>query len=288
MAHGYVTKYLKKKDGIQIFFRFWSGRKDMPIIILLHGIGSHSLRFEHLAKYFQKQRFNIYAFDFMGFGKSQSFQGHIESFNTYINETLAMVKLSKMSFPNNKKFVIGEDMGGIVGLHFARYYQKLIDGLILLSPAVKLKLRIPFQKIFNAMLNTVFNKLYQFDLPFTNEMLTRDFKMQKKLQEDDFNGKIVTAKFYFAMMESLKKINKIAHNINIPVYTLQAGNDLLVNIDSVKEVFCSLNSMMKELIILPEFYHSLSIDKNRQLVFQLIEKWINKILFLEESIKEGH
>ncbi len=121
MAYGYVTKYLKKKDGLQIFFRFWSGRKDMPILILLHGLGSHSQRFEFAAKYFQKRKYNIYAFDFTGFGKSQSFQGHIESFNTFINETLAIVKLSKMNFMNNQTFIVGEGIGGIVGMYFSRY-----------------------------------------------------------------------------------------------------------------------------------------------------------------------
>lgn len=288
MAQGYVTKYLKRKDNVQIFFRFWAGKKDMPVLILLHGICSHSLRFEYLANYFQKKNFNIYSFDFTGFGKSQSFQGYVESFNTYINETLAMVKLSNMDFPDNERFVVGEDIGGVVGLYFAKYYQKLIDGLILLSPAVKIKLHIPFQKLVNALLKTVVNKYHQIDLPFTNEMLTRDFEMQQMLHLDELDGKTVTAKFYFAMMESLKKLNKIAKQVNIPVYILQAGNDLLVDVDCVREVFGYLNSRVKELNILPDFYHSLSLDTNRQLVFQLMEKWINKVLFLEEKIKESH
>ncbi len=138
------------------------------------------------------------------------------------------------------------------------------------------------------MFNTALNKFYQFDLPFTNEMLTRDFKMQKKLQDDGLTGKIVTAKFYFALKESLKKIHRTAQHIDIPVYILQAGNDLLVDIISVKEVFGCLNSNVKELNILPGFFHSLSIDKNREMVFQLMEKWINKVMFLEDSIKEDH
>ncbi len=287
MAYSYVTKYLKKRNGTQIFFRFWSGKKDMPVLVLLHGIGAHSLRFEYLTRYFQKQKFNIYAFDFTGFGKSQTFQGHVESFNTYINETLAIVKLSKMDFPGNKTFLIGEDIGGVIGLYFAKYYQKLINGLILLSPSVKIKMHIPLQKLLNAIISTALNKLHQFDLPFTNEMLTRDFKMQKKLQHDELDTKTVTAKFYFAMMESLKKIHKIAEQVTLPVYILQAGNDMLVDIDSVKEVFSCLNSSIKELNILPDFFHSLSIDKNRELIFPLIERWINKVLILEKTIEEN-
>ena len=145
MTNEFVTKYLKKKDGMQIFFRYWAGDPKMPVMILLHGISSHSLRFEFLANYFQKKKFNVYAFDFAGFGKSQAFQGHIESFNTYVNETLAMVKLSQMDFPDNKKFIIGEDTGGIVALHFAKYYQDLVDGLILLSLAIKERLSLIFK-----------------------------------------------------------------------------------------------------------------------------------------------
>lgn len=284
MTQEFITKFLRKKDGTQIFFRFWNGKKDMPVLILLHGLGAHSLRYEYMAKYFQKRKYNIYAFDFTGFGKSHQFKGHVESFNTYVNETLSILQLSKIEFPNNRRFIVGEDTGGVVGVHFASHYQDFLDGLILLSPAAKIKYNIQLQKMFNALINTLFNKFYQYDLPFTKEMMTRDFKMQSKLQHDELDVKTVTGKFYFAMIEAIKKLNKIASNINLPVYILQAENDLLIDVNSVKELFNNLNSKVKEINILKDFYHSLSIEKNKELVFQLMENWINKVLFLKDNI----
>lgn len=284
MSHKFITKFLKKPDGEQIFFRFWAGRKDMPVIILLHNLGAHSLRFEFMADYFLKKKFNVYAFDFMGFGKSQKYRGHIESFNTYVNETLAMVKLSKIEFPRSNRFIIGEGIGGVVGVHFSSHYQELIDGMILLSPCAKIRYALKMQKLFDALINTIFNKFYQYDLPFTKEMLTNDFKMQKHLQHDELDVKTVTAKFYTAMMESIKKMNKIVPDIKIPIYVLQAENDLLVEINSVRELFNNLGSAIKELNVLEGFYHALSIDKDRDMVFQLIENWINKVLYLKENL----
>ncbi|MBU1076223.1 MAG: lysophospholipase [Spirochaetes bacterium] len=284
MSVKFTTKFLRKKDGTQIFFRFWQGKSDMPVMILLHGLGAHSLRFEKIANYYNKKKYNIYAFDFTGFGKSHKFKGHIESFNTYVNETLAMVKLSKIEFPKNSRFIVGEDIGGVVGLHFASHYQELITGLILLSPAARIRHNIQFQKMINALINTFFNKFYQYDLPFTKEMLTRDFKMQKELQHDELDVKTVTAKFYFAMLEAMKKLNRAALNVTLPVFLLQAENDLLIDVNSVKDLFNNLNSGSKELCVLKNFYHSLSIDKDHELVFQLIDNWINKILFLNDKI----
>ncbi len=283
MAVNFSTKYLKKQDGTQIFFRFWKGKKNYPVLILLHGLGAHSLRFEEMANYFKKENFNVYAFDFTGFGKSQGFKGHIDNFNTYVNETLLILKLSQIEYPKSPKFIIGESMGGVIGLHFARYYQEYINGLILLSPASKIKIHIPFRKKFDAVVSLIFDKFKQYEVPFTKEMITRDYKWQKKLQKDSLDVKTVTAKFYFELDKAMKELKNILPKINLPVYILQAGDDLLIDKEGTKELFNLLNSSSKSFEILENFYHALSIDRDREFVYSLIYRWIDYRLYIENS-----
>lgn len=280
MAKGFITKFLKKPNGEFIFLRFWKGAKEGPVLILLHDMGSHSLRFEPLAQVFQKLGYNIYAFDFSGFGKSQTFKGHIENFNVYVNEVLAMAKLAQMEFPKNTKFIIGEGMGGTAAVHYARYYQETLQGLILLSPAVKFRIHIPVERTLKALFNALFNKYIPYEIPVTKEMLTREFKMQKKLQTDELNIKSVTTEFYLELQDAMNKMNRMAAEIRIPVYLLQAAEDLVIDAGSVRAFFNILDSRHKELILLERFYHSLSIDKDKEFVFQLIHSWIDKLLFV--------
>lgn len=282
MNKGFTTRFLKKKDGSQIFFRFWPGKKDMPVYILLHDIGGHSLHFEYLADHFQKLGYNLYAFDFAGFGKSQEFKGHIDDFTVYLNETLSILKLCKTEFSRNNVFIIGDSLGALVAVLFAKYYQKFISGLILLAPAVKLKIHISLKKIISAYFQSLFNKYLIYELPFTKEMLISDFKVQKRLQHDELNVKSITISFALAMNMAMNNALKIANEINIPVLVLSGEKDLLVDIEGIKELFNSLNSRVKELNILDKFYHSLIMDRNREFVFDIIVQWVNKILFMHE------
>ncbi len=286
MAANFSTKFLKKQDGTQIFFRFWRGKKNFPVLIFLHGLGAHGLRFEESANFFKKHGFNIYTFDFTGFGKSQGYRGHIKNFNIYINETLSILKLSQIEFPKSPKFVIGESMGGVVGLHFAKYYQEYLNGLILLSPAVKIKIPIAVKRKLDVIVNLIFNDLKQYELPYTKEMLTRDFKWQKKLQKDELDVKSVTTKFFFAFDKAIKNLRPLAKEITLPILLLQAGDDLLIDVPAVKEFFGTLGSGSKDIEILQNFYHALSIDTDRHIVFNLILRWINKRLYIENSIEK--
>lgn len=285
MAKGFITKFLKKPNGDQIFFRLWEGRAEMPVLILLHGIGSHSLRYEPLALYFQKLGYTLYAFDFSGFGKNQTFKGHIPNFNVYVNETLAMVKLAQIQFPKNKIFILAESMGGIVAIHFARYYQEYIHGLILLSPWIKSKIHTPLQKKINTIFNLLFNKYTPYPVPFTNEILTRDYKMQKNMEKDELNVKTLTAEFLSARDIALYKIKKMSHKIELPLFLLQAGNDLLLDTTASYEFFNAIKSQIKEFILLEKFYHALSIDREKEFVFELIASWIKKIISIKDHVQ---
>ncbi len=286
MKRSFITKYLKKSDGTQIFFRFWKGKKNSPALILLHGLGAHSLRFEEMAEFFRKRSFNVYAFDFSGFGKSQAYKGHIDKFETYLNETLAMLKLAETELPDVPKFIVGESMGGVVGIHFAKYYQDYFDGLILLSPAILCNIKIPLQKKIEAGFNTLFNKFHTYDVPFTNEMLTRDYKWQKKLQSDELDIKVVTGRFYFVLNSAMKECFKIAKKLELPILVLQGEDDSIGNTNGVVNFFNKIGSQEKQLQVLKGFYHALSIDKNREIVYNIIFQWINQRIYLIEEFEK--
>ncbi|MBN1897600.1 MAG: alpha/beta fold hydrolase [Spirochaetes bacterium] len=283
MKATFVTKYLKTPEGGQMFFRFWKGKKTSPVLIFLHGLGSHSLRLLEMAEFFRRHSFNIYAFDLSGFGKSQAYKGHIDKFDTYINETLAMLKLTESEIPSVPKFLVCEDMGGVIGINFSKYYQDYFDGMILLSPLVAFHMDVSLQKKLETAFNTLFNKFNTYDAPITNEMLTRDYKMQKLVQSDELDVKVITGTFYFALQNAMKECMKNARKLELPVLLLQGDEDAIVNQNSVFEFFNRLGSVEKHIQILKGFYHALAIDKDRDIVFNIMLQWlIHRLYILNE------
>jgi alpha-beta hydrolase superfamily lysophospholipase len=287
MSRRCITKYLKTSLGSEIFFRNWDcNNKNAPVIIMLHGIGVHSLVFEDISQFFLKNNYNIYSFDFSGFGKSKAYRGHIENFELLINETLAILKLSELEYPDVPKFILGESLGGVVALHFAKYYQEYFDGLILLSPLVGTDIHIPYKKKFNILFNSLFNKYLLFDLPFTFELLTRDYKWQNKLNHDEANVRALTAKSYYLLFNAMNETFSFAKKINIPVLVIQSRDDVISSHSKVSEFFSKLNSDEKQLFVFNNFYHLLSIEQNREVIYNIIKNWISQRIYLIENYEK--
>ncbi len=67
----HTTKYITAKDGCKLFFSLWQGENEPHSVInLIHGIGEHCLRYEHVAAFFTAHGFAFHAFDLRGHGQS--------------------------------------------------------------------------------------------------------------------------------------------------------------------------------------------------------------------------
>jgi esterase/lipase len=117
-------------------------------------------------------------------------------------------------------------------------------------------------------------------------MLTGDFQWQKDLRKDDLNLTSVTAKFYVLLREAMKKCFSFAKKIELPVLLIQGEKDLIANPSKVKKFFDKLNSNEKQFFLLKNFYHSLSIDRNREIIFSIIVRWLNQRLYLIENYEK--
>jgi alpha-beta hydrolase superfamily lysophospholipase len=136
------------------------------------------------------------------------------------------------------------------------------------------------ERTLKALFTALFNKYTPYEIPVTKEMMTRDFKMQKKLQADELDVKSVTTEFYLAMTSAMNKVYKMASEIKTPVYLLQAAEDHVVDVEAVKDFFNCLDSRTKEFTLLDKFYHSLSVDKDKEFVYELIRQWLERVLFV--------
>ena len=54
-------------------------------ILLAHGLGEHSGRYEHLAAHCTARGFAVHAVDHYGHGRSEGLRGHVERFSVYVD-----------------------------------------------------------------------------------------------------------------------------------------------------------------------------------------------------------
>ncbi len=261
-----------------IIYRSWQLPQAQAVLLLVHGLGAHSGRWEALAKYFSNHNFSSYGLELRGFGSTNFLKGHIESFNIYFQDILSLRGIIERENPGKRVFLIGESFGGMLSFLLAQKQGQAFSGLVLIAPAFSIKMQVSLWDYLQVALHLFINPKKQFKVRLSAAMCTRDTEYQKQLDSDPLESREVSAKFmanYF-MAESLAR--KIPASLVIPVLFLVAGEDKIVNPQETKRIFRWLDAKDKEIIKYPEMFHALSVELGKEKVFDDILKWLVKRL----------
>ena len=132
----YEWKSLDKKS---IFARSWTPSEDgANTILIVHGLGEHSGRYEHWAELFTEKGFNVIAMDLRGHGKSVGKRGHSKSLEKLLDDIDIMFAEAKKLFPESKLILYGQSMGGNLVLNHIIRRNHPVSALIVTSPWLKL------------------------------------------------------------------------------------------------------------------------------------------------------
>jgi alpha-beta hydrolase superfamily lysophospholipase len=268
---------LKSHNG-RVFYREWICDNPKAVIILVHGLGGYSGRFFELGPLLVKNGFKPYAIELKGFGESPAIKGHIENFKIYTGELKSLVRFAKNKNPGKKIFVLGESMGGLITLDFSLHYQNEVDGIILISLAIKDKLPINMGNRIRIFFSSIFKPLNYFNAQFDASMFTRDPRMAERINDDPLEVRNLTAKFFLSIFKTLIYVNMSAKKLKLPALFLLAGCDRMISAEAAEAYFKRIPSKDKELKWYPEMFHALYVDKGRENVFEDILNWLERHL----------
>src|SRR5574339_72659 len=69
---------LKSQDGTDFFLRYWEpDSRNKAVIVLIHGLGDHTGRYEHVAQALTGAGYTLCGMDLRGHGRSGGVRGHI-------------------------------------------------------------------------------------------------------------------------------------------------------------------------------------------------------------------
>jgi carboxylesterase len=75
----------------------------------------------------------------------------------------------------------------------------------------------------------------------------------------------------------LKEVRSRLHEINCPILIIHARDDEITRFDSVTRLFATLPQRDKELVVLENSYHMVTIDNDRQLVVSALERFSHRL-----------
>ncbi|MFH1798515.1 MAG: alpha/beta fold hydrolase [Candidatus Omnitrophota bacterium] len=263
-----------KKTGV--VYRRWQAPVPGAVLLLIHGLGAHSARWEFLADFFLARNISSYAVELSGFGETQGLRGHVDSFDVYYDDIRRLLRIIQEENPGTKVFLLGESMGALIAFMLAALEPDLFNGLICVSPAFLNRMKFSLLSYTAIFLSLLYNPKKQFNMPFNPEMCTSDEAYQKQMDSDSREHRLATSKLLFNIALAQARAGIVKNKIKTAVLFLLAGNDKLVDSRVSENIFNVLKIKDKAMFRYPNMLHALSIESGKEKVFEDILSWIFK------------
>jgi acylglycerol lipase len=126
--------------GRRIFWRSWTP-DDAParaVIVLVHGLGEHSGRYDHVVGRLLGEGYAIHTLDHRGHGRSDGSRAFIENMDNAVADVDTLVDRAMAAQPGVPVFMLGHSMGGLISVRYALAHQERLAGVILSATLAQL------------------------------------------------------------------------------------------------------------------------------------------------------
>jgi alpha-beta hydrolase superfamily lysophospholipase len=136
--------YAVMDDGYRLPLTRWGPEGHCRVQVLaLHGLNDYRNAFESTGSFLAAQGVTVFAYDQRGFGESDGF-GLWHGSDRMLRDLRLMVSLLNTKHPGCPLYVLGESMGGAITLAALDAIEPVIEGVILVAPAVWSRDSMPF------------------------------------------------------------------------------------------------------------------------------------------------
>jgi alpha-beta hydrolase superfamily lysophospholipase len=243
-------------------------------ILLMHGLGEHSGRYQHVAAFFCARGFAVRAYDHRGHGRSGGARGDVPHDASLLDDAvLVMQDWNTRSDPSAAPpFLLGHSMGGLFAARFAVAKLLSFSGLILSSPALALPLSAP-QKLLLKILRALAPGLAVGN-GLKRRYLSHDTAVVEAYRTDPLVHNKITARLLLAMLAAITVAQRDAQELQIPTLLVFAGDDHLIDANGSPAFFNKLKPGIGKMHRYEHLYHEIFNELDAQTVFADVGDWL--------------
>lgn len=254
--------------------RHWNVQTPKAVVVLAHGMGEHTGRYEHLAAYFQSRDLAMLGPDFPGFGQSSGKRGHAPGMETYYQTIELVLEEAKREYPDVPVFLMGQSMGANLALNFALHYSPPIAGVVATSPWIRIK-KMPSAAVMTLarIMRTVYPAFSQ-----SNGLDPRDFSRDPEAIEayrkDPYVHDKVSAGIGFSLLEAGLYLDRYEGAFPYPLLLTHGTADVLTD-PAATEAFAKRLTGPVTLKLWDGFYHETFHEPDKLQVLEFLVNWID-------------
>jgi alpha-beta hydrolase superfamily lysophospholipase/SAM-dependent methyltransferase len=267
---------MKTWDGVELFYREWKAPKPTNKgLLLFHRGHEHSARWQETVDRLALEDISVFAWDARGHGRSPGERGSAENVSVIIKDVDAFVRhiSEKFQIPVENMVVLAHSVGAVTATAWVHDYAPPIRGLILATPAFRVKLYIPFAVPLLRLRQKLFGHGYVKSY-VKAKMLTHDAEQARDYAADPMIFRQIAVNILLDLHDTSTRLMADAGAITLPTLMLSAESDWVVKLSAQKEFFDSLSSKVKEMEVYPSLSHAIFHETDRAKVIERARKFI--------------
>lgn len=218
--------WLIMADGQRLFLRDWPNRSAHDAVLIVHGLGEHSGRYEALAKWFLSHGYAVRSYDQRGHGRTPGRRAALRQGDDLLKDLAVVYEHYTVEF-GKRPLLLGHSMGGAVVLRAVLDRRVEPPGLVLSSPALR-TFEAPWLRRLAAVLARVLPNLpLRSGLPLDG--LSHDARVIEDYRNDPLCTNRVTPRVADFIFRAGASSIADAWRLRVPTLLLAAGSDRLVD-----------------------------------------------------------
>lgn len=265
---------LVSNEGLKLFGRSWVPQETRAVVCLVHGLGEHIGRYEHVAEHFIKLGYALYAYDQRGHGQSKGKRGHADQESLW-NDVENIMKKARSEHLEVPMFLYGHSWGGnVVSNYLIRRNVKELTAAILTSPWFELSFKPPSWQI---KLGRTMAKIYP---AFTQsnrlnaDFLSRDLQVGKDYIQDPLVHDQISAGLFLGTLDSGQYALENAQKLTIPTLVLHGTDDNITSFRASERF--TQSSEQAQLKLWPDYRHETHNEIGKEEVLTFITDWLDQ------------
>ncbi|HEX4888284.1 MAG TPA: alpha/beta hydrolase [Luteibaculaceae bacterium] len=260
-----------------VFVRQWGDPGLDTAVVAVHGMGTHSGRFDKIGSWLAQNGVKSYCYDHPGHGLSPGKRGHIDSYEDLLQPLDELLDRVVAEVGADRVFLFGHSMGGNVALNYLLRRKPELAGAVISSPWLKLAFDPPFFKMMLAKwLVNVFPALKQ-ESKLNVNYISHDREVLKNYDQDPLIHQQITLRFFLEVSKAGLYALDHASELHIPAFLFHGTDDHITSFEASQQLSTRSNNIQFK--AWPGCYHEVHnewvFDELMDQTLQFIHQQIN-------------
>ncbi len=245
-----LSEDIKSADGTRLRIYYAIHPQERAAIVISHGFCEFVGKYHELMYYFYNWGYSVFFVEYRGHGHSDHMLEEmdrvaVKDYADYVADLDALVTIAKERSQTKKFILFAHSMGGCIGSFYLEEHPEVFSKAILSAPMLQMNYAVPGWTVYFLMFISKvlkwelryapgqhgFDNQYVFETSSAMSKQRYDYVFHQRQADENNTSYGATYSWTNASIQAVKRVQRDASKIQIPVLIFQAEKDTMVGLE---------------------------------------------------------